>query len=296
MKKLYAVFLTAGLVLSIAGCGNSDPAASTVSPTPETQSESPVPPSSASVSSEVTIEEQVLYEKNNIKITAKSLDLGALFGPEIKVLVENQSEIGVTVQIRNFSINGYMADTTFSCDVAAGKKTNDSITIMKRSLEDCNIETITDIEFSFHIFDEEKWDTLDDSEIIRIETSAISSYTQNFDDSGEVLVDQEGIRIIYKYVKDDVMGADIVLYLENNSEKAVTVQQRDMSINGFMISGIFSCDLMPGKKAVDGISLLQSYLDENEITELEEGEISFHVFTLDGWDTLFDTEPVTIKF
>lgn len=307
MKKLIAWIGAAALAFSLTACGGAASSASKAASSPSALASAPAASTAASsaskaepapaASAEATVSEQVLYENNGLKITAKSLEQGGWLGPELKVLVENDGAQDVTVQVRRASVNGYMTDPSFSCDVTAGKKVNDTISLMDSTLEECGIDTITDIEFSFHVFDAKSWDTVDDSEIIHLQTSAAGSYQQVYDDAGTVLVDQAGVKIVYRALETDgLMGPRIMLYLENNTEQAITVQQRDMSINGFMIDGIFSCELEPGKKAVSDISMFDSDLEENGITALETVDLSFHVFTTDGWNTLFDTDTVTIDF
>jgi len=70
----------------------------------------------------VTIDEKVLLDEKDVKITLKRLILDDLFGPEIQVTIENNTNQNLTFQVRNESVNRYMVSTLFSCDVAAGKK------------------------------------------------------------------------------------------------------------------------------------------------------------------------------
>ncbi len=102
---------------------------------------------------DVVIEEQVLLDRDGIKITAKELSNDSFWGPEVKVLVENTSSQSVTVQLRDVSVNGIMMEPMFSTDVAAGKKVNDSITFMSSEFEEAGITMIQNMEFSFHVFD-----------------------------------------------------------------------------------------------------------------------------------------------
>lgn len=113
--------------------------------------------------------EQVLYEKNGIKITLKGLKMDSTFGPKLALLIENTTSTAYTVQVRDFSVNGYMVNTVFSSDVDAGKKNNDSISILSSSLEENDITKIENIEFSFHVFDSKTWDNRFDSPKIKIE-------------------------------------------------------------------------------------------------------------------------------
>ncbi len=247
---------------------------------------------------EVTIEQTVLLDEGGVKITAKSLDMDSLFGPEIKLLIENNSGKNLTVQCRNVSVNGYMIEPMMSADVVNEKKVNDSLTFMSSDLDACGITDIADIELSFHIFTTDDWEDYLDTDQIQIKTSIADTYKYTFDDSGDVAYNANGIKIIIKGLAKDasIFGPSIVVYIENNTDKAFTVQSRDISINGFMIEGMFSCEVMPGKKAVDTITFIESDLEENEIISIENVELYFHVFDTESWDDIVDTEVVKISF
>ncbi len=248
-------------------------------------------------SGEVTIESEVVYDQNGIKITTKSLDNDSFFGPKLKLLIENDSEKNITVQARNVSVNGYMVSALMSADVAAGKKTNDDLTFMESSFEDCGITTIANIELNFHIFDSDEWSDSFDSDKIVIKTSAYDGFEYKYDESGTVAYDDGTVKIVVKGLSEDsILGKEIKVYAVNNGSDNVTVQVRDVSINGFMIKGIFSCDLESGKHAVDGITFLDSDLEENEIEEIKDVELSFHIFNSDNWKTIADSEVIRIEF
>ena len=247
---------------------------------------------------EITIEEAVLYDEKGIKITAKSFSTKSLFGPSVKLLIENNTEKSITVQARNESVNGYMVESMFSCDVAAGKKANDELVFMNSDLALAGITTIADMEFSFYFYDSASWTDSFESDPVTIKTSAAEGFTYTFDDSGHKVYDENGIEIVVKCLaKDDSwIGPQIVVYISNNSNKDFTVQARDVSINGFMVDSIFSTDVRIGKHAIDTITFMSSNLEENEIETIEEVELSFHVYDMEHWDTVVDTAPVTIKF
>ncbi len=247
---------------------------------------------------EVAIEQTVLLNEAGVKITAKSLSMDEILGPEIKLLIENNSGKDLTVQCRNASVNGYMVDTLMSVDVANGKKANDSITFMSADLEACGITDIADMEFSFHIYTSADWETYLDTDRIRLKTSISDTYTYTYDDRGKVAYNADGIKVIIKGLAEDssILGPSIVVYIENNTSGAFTVQTRDVSVNGFMIDGIFSCDVMPGKKAVDSITFMDFDIEENGITNIENVELSFHVFHTETWNSIVDTNVVKITF
>jgi hypothetical protein len=243
--------------------------------------------------SEVTIEEAVVFDQNDIKITVKSLNTKGSTGPEIKLLIENNSTKNISVQARNTSVNGYMTETFFSADVAAGKKANDKITLYRSDLNAAGITTIADIELSFHIFDSGTWDTIYDSEPVCIKTSASEGFEYFYDDSGNQVYNDKDVQIVVKGLAEN---KSILLYIYNSNKKDITVQARDFSINGFMIDPYFSCDVVSGKHAITTITFLSSELEENEIEAIETVELSFHIYDMETWDTIVDTAPITINF
>lgn len=297
MKKLIATLTSLFVLVSLTACGGSGSSAA--------QSGAPAPVVSSSAKSkseaspqpkaeEAVVEKQVLVDQEGIKITATDLDLKGFMGPELKVLIENQGDTDVTVQVRDMSVNGYMVGTSMSSEVAAGKKVNDSITFLKSDMETCGISAFADIEFRFHIFTSEDWSTVLDTDLIQVQTSLAGTYAQTYDDSGEIVLDQDGIKIVYKGMEDSLMGPSMVFYIENNTDTKITVQQRSMSIDGFMIDGIFSPEVMPGKRAVHGITIFNSDLEENGIETPVSAELSFHIFQSDNMQGILDSDMITL--
>lgn len=305
MKRALAIILAIILAMSLVACGGSssgevkEPSNVTTGNNAENtqqgeQAEKPEEPEKT----EVTISEAVLVDEDGVKITAKSLATDELFGPEIKLLIENNSGKDLTFQCRNASVNGYMVETMMSVDVVNGKKANDSLTFMESDFEACGIDAIADMEIAFHIFDMSDWETYMDTDAIQIKTSIADTFEYTYDDSGDLAYEGNGVKIVVKGLAEDtsILGPSIVVYIENTGDKDVTVQTRDVSINGFMVDAMFSCDVVAGKRAVDTITFMDSDLEENDITAIENVELSFHVFDFDGWDTIVDTDVVNINF
>lgn len=246
---------------------------------------------------EVTVSQQVLLDQDGVKVTLQSLDLGGWFGPELALLLENDTDKAVTVQVLNVSVNGAMVDGYLSCSLSAGKKANDVITLSDTDLANSGIDVISTIEFYFNVYDSQSWDTIFDSDYVTIYTSA-SGYVQTFDMSGDVVLDQDGIRVTVQRlnVPEDLWSTDIDVIVENSTGRTVTVQVWDASVNGFMISPYFSCVLPDGKIAYDQISFFTSDLEDNGIESIETVDLAFHAYDYDTWDTLFDSDTITLTF
>jgi hypothetical protein len=208
--------------------------------------------------------------------------------------VENNGDVPVTVQVRDVSVNGFMMSSVmFSSDIVPGKKNNDSITFMSSELKENGIDTIGTIELSFHVFNSDSWDGVFDTDTIIINTSVAGRIDQATTETKHVAFEQDGIKISFvDFDTDSFWGAGIKFYIENNTSTPITVQTRDTSINGFMVDGSMSCDVLPGKMANTSLTFFSSSLEENGIEHIESIELKFHIFNKDTWDTIIDTDVI----
>lgn len=247
---------------------------------------------------DTTIAEQVIYDQDGIKVTVTGFDPSTMFGVGIPILVENNSDENICVQFRDSSVNGYMTDFQASVEVAPGKKANDEITILKSNLEKYGIEQVADLECSLHLFDPDTYTTIVDTPTINIETNLSEKYEQAYDDSGNTVYDENGIKIVSQGIEnDDIWGLSPKFYMENNTDQAITIQIRDTSVNGYMLNTSFSSDLLPGKKCINNIVFIPDDLKANNIEEITDLETSFHVFaTNEVSQTIVDTPAITINY
>ncbi len=304
MKKRKLLALCFVLSLSAAtiftGCGSSSSSGGSKDISTVTTSDASGTGADAGSSKEaVTVAEQVLYDANNVKITATGLsEDDSWLGTSLTLLIENNSDQSLTIQARDANVNGYMVDTSMSANVAAGMKANDSLVFQTSGLEECGIEQIASMEFSFTMLNSDTFETVFDSDVITVNTSIAEGYTQTYDDSGTVLLDANGIKIVGKGLStdDSFWGPGVILYIENNSDQNITVQTRDTSINGFMVTSTISESVLVGKKAITAVQFYDSDLESNGITDITSVNLSFHIFNSASWDAILDSDPITITF
>ncbi len=194
-----------------------------------------------------TIEKQVLYSAKGVTVTATGLE-DTWNGPQLTLLIENNSSRDVIVKSVDECVNGYMIDSVLMADVEAGSRVTDGITFQASCLEESGVDKVATMEFKLEI-QNSNWSTIAASKTIHIDTSIADSYQQKYDDSGEEVMNKNGVRIVQKgVVYDSSFGTGVVLYIEDNSDKDITVQIRDVYINGIMMDGIISEDIVAGKK------------------------------------------------
>ena len=138
MKRIMTIILSLILMLSFVGCtSNTD------------------------TSNEESIKFEEVIIVDNDKATFKIVsepDMTSLWGAEIKVFIENKTDVPLMFSLDNTSANGYMVNTLFATEVEAGKKENTSITIFSSDLEENEITNINDFEAILNIYNSENWE------------------------------------------------------------------------------------------------------------------------------------------
>lgn len=156
MRRLLPALL-AGMLL-LAGCSSSeaDAASVTLAETSYTGASE-----AEQETQDVTLAETVLLDQDGIRITATGLSTDSLFGPELNLLVENDSAQNIVVQPNYCMVNGYMMTDLFYSDLAPHSHAVDTLTLLGSELEDNHIDTIMDAKLSLQITDADYYQTID---------------------------------------------------------------------------------------------------------------------------------------
>lgn len=242
-----------------------------------------------------SITEQVLFETDGIKVTAKEIVDGFL-GPELKILVENDSNKDITLELDDIAVNDYMMSAFLYEEVAAGKKSNTSFSIFSSTLKDAGITNIGKLDLYFYIIDQNTYDRLYESDGIEIKTSLYDKMDSTVDITGDEMINQDGIRIVGKGLsKDSIFGSGVVLYIENNSNRNITISSDNLSVNGYMITSFLHRPVKANKKAVDTIILSSSDMEENGIEQIDELSLVLEVYDSDTYSTIFKTNELNFN-
>ena len=233
---------------------------------------------------------QLLLNKRGLVITATGLVEGGAQGPALYLTVENRSETDVTVEVRDACVNGWMMDASFFAAVAAGEKKEAYILFPASGMKRSGIETIAELEFSFHILNRDRITFLN-SGTVTLRTPAADTYQYRFDGSGRELYNENGVRIVSGGLAEEesVFGPELVLFLENTTDRAITVQARGVSVNGSAVNVVFSEEILAGRRSAAAVTVTGVSLEEIR-------KITFYlrITDRDKRTTLFDTESFTI--
>lgn len=232
------------------------------------------------------IAETVLYEQNNVKITATGLTYNN-YEVELELNIENNSETDLEIRSGTMayccnSVNGYMVEMGYlNCEVAAGKRANDTIKFSYSSLQMYGINEIADIEIGFDIdaadiFDDEFEEIYTGPCAVKTSISdgydySVSTFREAMNDAAiqgefgitlnyiaeDKIFDNSGISVISEVVAANKDGERVMfLEVENSTSEEVQIQTADITLNGLKIYGSnYSYDTInPGKRCIIDVS------------------------------------------
>lgn len=322
MKKDLAMSLAAVMLL-LSACGgpasggDSSPFPSSEQASSPISSQAPAHPASggtARFDPSATIEETVLVDESDVKITATGIKYTA-YDVKLSLSIENNSSQDLSFHSGTLgyscnSINGYMVnDGYLNADIAAGKKANETVSFSVDELILLGFSDIADIELGFSITDSNYDDYLQTGPR-QLKTSIAGSYDYEADtyrqaiadgmsalgftldcDSDEAVFDQKGIRVISQTLVTNSSGEQAVLVeVENMSPDTVYVSVGNISINGLGVqSGSWSTDwISAGKRRVIAMNL-SNILNESCRTAFGLEDIGHLTYTFEPKDSDRDT-------
>ena len=335
MKKLLSLLLTFCFIVPLAACGNStgtensdgSDQQSTSSSSASASSGNNAEPSNDTLgifNKNATLAETVMFDDGSAKITATGLDY-TNYDVELMLTIENNGDkdlsfVSGSIGYSCNSVNGYMiSDGYLNCDVAAGKKANDSISFSYDELMLYGINEIADMEIGFDISDDDSNHTY--SGPCQIKTSAFDAHDYSSDCylgtitssaamntynysityfSQDTLYDANGVKLLSSGFMQNSNGETaLLLELENSSSDLVYVSTSDIALNGLVVSSsTWSSEAInPGKRGIIDIEL-SSVLDSEYwsiygINEIGSVALALRQYDADGND-LADKASVEI--
>jgi hypothetical protein len=334
MKKFPAFALSVALLLSMTACSSATPseerlttevtAEVTPSPAPTTAPTTLDEDDSVleSLSSNATIEETVLVDEADVKITATEL-VYSDYEVKLRLTIENNTDQDLSFRSGTMayccnSINGYMIDDGYlNADVLAGKKSNETISFDIDELALLGITEITDITVGFDI-ENDDYDTYLQTGPVQLKTSLYDSQANSSDSyfdaftgnsalanlydysivysAQDELYNQGGIRICSEVLVENSDGdLALMLEVENTSQDFLYTSIGDIFINNLCVYPYsWTTDsLNPDSRRIINLSLDyivdDTYWDAFGITDITDIAFSFSIQDSD-YDDLYSEQ------
>lgn len=301
MKRILALLLMASMLLLLCACGstttaeteNAEKAEKTENSAVIATEQQPDETEESIAFSELTV---VDNEECTIKITGIEPD--NIWGYTLNLYAENKSaEKTYMVSVENASVNGVVNDPFFATEVAAGKKANGDISFP--DLEENGITDYTDIEMTFRVYDSNDWSTdpvaLETVHVYPYGEEKATTFVRETQASDQIILDDGNVTVtVLGYEEDGLFGYTVKLFLQNKTDTEVMFSMDEASVNGYMADPYYASSVPAGKCAFSDVSWMDSILEENGITSVEEIEFLLSVRSSDTWDEIA-SQTVTLN-
>ncbi len=243
-----------------------------------------------------SIEEQVIYEEDDVRITAKSIGLNEETGDlSLDLELENGTKDELSLTGKTVYINGLAVDASLYASAEAGETSTRESLIYGYSMKLNGIDTIGTIEFFLTGYDSSYGEVLK-TDLLLIETDLKDSVKQGSPAGGEELEAGwddddagEAIQVAYKrfYAPGELKSdeADLEFYIANASEdRTFYFYCKSPRINGKEVFSAFDQIMMPGKEGCVLFSIYNTALQEQGIEDIEQIEGTIGIFESDHYD------------
>lgn len=325
MKKIIALGISSLLVLT--GCSSGTASyGSAVNPKQTEKTIEQGKKNHSKFKTDATIEEQVLYDSDGVKITAKSLEYDS-HSATLNFLIENNSEKAVSVTTGSMgyscnSVNNWMiSDGWFNTTIDPGKKANESSDFDIDNLQEYGINEIGTIEMGFEIEDPDTYDSVytgpieiktdkadkvkDTDMSLKDMAATASSVSGTIEsviyESKDTIFDENDV-VINEVIaeKNSDNEKSLLMLAENNSDSQQNISTSDIYINDYSVcSGRWDITTInAGKKAVIDMNFNDMVDDEDQdsIGMDNIAKVDFSLGLLnDDYDSVNGTTPVTLQ-
>lgn len=326
-KKITLVMALCIALCGLAGCsGNggstestTTTAETTITTTAATEAETTTTTTATEKEEAPAVEGTVIYDANDIKITAGEFTTCKEYDdePVLALDIVNNTGKELTLYKLPMSMGGWMEDLyCLTVDETGYINMDGTFTIPAENdtnryylhvgnfiLEKYGFAEIPDIEFGFEIYAGDA-ETPFMTELVDVVNPNYTGGTPEIDESGEVMYDKDGVKIIMQgeTYDADYWGPQIKLYASNNSDKTVFIRIPETTLDGTAFDTYGDMIIAPGKRMSEEVAF--AFIDDfgrsmTEVEPVSEITMKFDIYEYDqqGDNILLDSsEPITVNY
>ena len=254
-----------------------------------------------------TVEEQVVYDDEIIKITVTGIDTETYSNVvSLFVRIENKTDDWFFLQIGDAVVNGITVPCVENLQVPGNDEIQEEIRIDREhngSLDDAGIVNVHTIDFrNTYVAAMDFGQTKLCFPSFSIVTSLGSDYEQRIDESGEVIYEQGGITVILKGAERNYNFFRTLLLVKNETGETVTVDIDIIKLNDYVIpEDDISFQIMDGQNVYDGCprfcgpGTYDSSLEGSEGEQIEKMEFNMTFYLSDSGEEIGRIEGITVE-
>ena len=241
-----------------------------------------------------TVDNAVIADNDYCKVTLISGTESASGDVTFKFLLENKTaDKEQMFSIDDVAVNGWIVSSGVYESVKAGKKANDTMTLMASDMKEYGLTSADKLAFSLRVYDSNDWSAdnfVDDTFTVyptgMTEAEVVSPERQKTAKEMVVVDNDKCAFVILDTYEDSFWGYTLSVYFENKSaDKSMMFSWDDVSVNGFMIDPFWANSIPAGSKKLSKIGFDESKFADNGIKDVEEIEFELKVYDDDNWST-----------
>ena len=227
---------------------------------------------------DIFIEEQILIEENNVKMVATSIEMTADGDGYLNLQMENNTDQELTFIVDSPFVNECYVGGSYYETVKAGEsKTGSFMFLWNDFYELYGAGDPAEIEVFVAVNTPDGSESIGSRRVVTIQTNKITEFSSSYDDSGEILYDGNGIKIVNKGINVDNTSA--IICVENQSYGSLYIQAEDIVINGNEVSPAFLCANAVGQKQIGLIYFKDANWNDIEIGTAVDGEMTLQIYS-----------------
>lgn len=231
---------------------------------------------------------------NGIKITTVGLNENGIWGPEIKVIIENSTEKDLIFSGFDYVVNGITLEGTAYISVNAGTKAAGSIFLLESELETAGIKSIATVAtYDFSAYNADAHNVMHNISF-EIRTSIADTHKQVIPPHKDILFQQDGITISPCGIAETLMYQSIVLMVTNEYGDDILVSSDKVSVNGFTVQPSAGDVIYKDTVRFWRIDIPDHYLKDCSIDNIEEATFSLEIRNVGQNQVIAETEDLQI--
>ncbi|MCL2865914.1 MAG: hypothetical protein FWE25_10280 [Lachnospiraceae bacterium] len=236
------------------------------------------------------IDAQVVFQNEEIMVTALYLDHHGDRGAELRLLIDNHSNRNINVKSYFVSVNGIMMDqyAGFITTISPNAQSSERLEFSQIRLAENQIRGIGCIALYLQVRDNNGMQKLFDTDLITIQTSIYDEVIQAIPDHAIEVLNQDGVIVYFLGFNTELFPLTRVWFLvENNRERMIDVSIFDSSINGQRVDGTLISWILPDHSLYATIHFSGMDMEHYGIHAIEKMALGFAVYEqMTGIDTL----------
>ena len=307
LKRIICLLIASAVAFVCASCSGAEPAqpvtqavtdAPTEAATPDEDDRLALVDFIKTFDKDAQLVDEWTHDEDGVRLSVDGIEYDPINGPAILFSAENAKDKEITIRTDSVAVNGYMMTSAMSMSVPASGKDSTEMFIPYTALALADIDRIAELELSFRITEADNNDKYDSIAPIVLRTSAADGYEPEYVESGQLAYDSWDVRIILKGIDSSRAyseGEALIVYMVNDSDKAVTVQADKLTVNGYEFTSAMNTFILPGKRAVDTLTIYDMDMEEYGVEQIDSVELSFKLIDESEWKALASTGTISVE-